>query len=112
MASTSDRLYDLSLRILMICISLAVVACVAFLTYRWMLPAQPPVTQVQLMEVQAPRQPQTEPAPLPVSNPSQVLLSPGQIFRCNINGRLSFSDQPCSKDDDVKASAVLGSNVR
>ena len=93
--SNADRLYDLSLRILMVVVSVGLVASVAFLTYRWLAPPKPVQTDVPVVEIGAkPTQ-----ATTPVASPSpkgEVLMAPGQIFKCDVNGRITFSEQPCT----------------
>jgi hypothetical protein len=93
--SSADRLYDLSLRILMVVVSVGLVASVAFLTYRWLAPPRPVQNEVPVVEIGVkPSQSAT-----PVATPApkgEVLMHPGQIFKCEVNGRITFSEQPCS----------------
>src|SRR5262245_66516502 len=49
--SSADRLYDLSLRILMVVVSVGLVASVAFLTYRWLAPPHPVQNEVPVVEI-------------------------------------------------------------
>lgn len=89
----SDRVFDLSLRILMAVVVVVLAGCVYLLAQRWTAPAQAPSPVVPLTEV--------DPAPARAANPSdiqasaQVLLSPGQVFRCETAGRVTYSDRPC-----------------
>lgn len=48
---SADRFYDLSLRILMVVVSVGLVGSVAFLTYRWLAPPRPVQTHVPMTEV-------------------------------------------------------------
>jgi len=101
--SSADRFYDLSLRILMVVVSVGLVGSVAFLTYRWLAPPRPVQTVVPVMEVGV--------RPLPAATPSaspapkgEVLMAPGQIFKCEVNGRITFSEQPCAAAGSEKKS--------
>ena|SRR5882672_828374 len=93
--SSADRLYDLSLRILMVVVSVGLVGSVAFLTYRWLAPPRAVQTEVPVVEIGVrPTQlivPTAAPAPK-----GEVLMAPGQIFKCDVNGRITFSEQPCT----------------
>jgi hypothetical protein len=93
--SSADRLYDLSLRILMVVVSVGLVASVAFLTYRWLAPARPVQTEVPVVEVGVRRTPASTPSAAPAPK-GEVLMNPGQIFKCDVNGRITFSEQPCA----------------
>lgn len=93
--AAGDRLYDLSLRILMVVVSVGLVASVAFLTYRWLVPPRPPEASVPVVEVGV--KPAQAAAPVPVAPPkAEVLMNPGKIFKCEVNGRVIFSEQPCN----------------
>lgn len=93
--SSGDRLYDLSLRILMVVVSVGLVGSVAFLTYRWLAPPRPAQTEVPVVEVGV-KPAQAAPQPSQKQAPAEVLLNPGQIFKCEVNGRITFSEQPCT----------------
>ena len=102
--SSADRLYDLSLRILMVVVSVGLVASVAFLTYRWLAPPKPVQTEVPVVEVGT--RPAQTVVPVAVPAPKgEVLMNPGQIFKCDVNGRITFSEQPCANADQ-KAEAA------
>jgi hypothetical protein len=92
--TSADRLYDLSLRILMVVVSVGLVGSVAFLTYRWLAPPRPVRTDVPMMEIGARPAPATKPDASPAPK-GEVLMNPGQIFKCDVNGRITFSEQPC-----------------
>jgi hypothetical protein len=93
--SSADRLYDLSLRILMVVVSVGLVASVAFLTYRWLAPPRPVQSEVPVVEIGVKPSQTTTPAATPAPK-GEVLMNPGQIFKCEVNGRITFSEQPCS----------------
>lgn len=95
MFSTSDRFFDVSLRILTVFVLAVLLGCVAFLGWRWMQPEAPPTTDVALTEIEAPRQTVTPQPAEPRSPVVEVLLNPGQIFRCELRGRVTFSEKPC-----------------
>lgn len=95
MFSTGDRFYDFSLRILMGVVSIVLVGCIGFLAFRWLQPqaaAEPGIPLVQVEMKPAERAPAAPPAPAPKA---EVLANPGKIFRCEAQGRVTFSDQPC-----------------
>ena len=90
----SDRYFDLSLRLLTIFVLVALVACVGFLSYRWLephlrrpvTPADPPAPAV------------TSPAPAAETKPApvdEVLMDPHKTFRCVEKGKVTFSDRAC-----------------
>lgn len=91
----NERLYDLSLRGLMVIVFAALLVCVGFLLQRWLQPVPADSSLVPLVQldlkpaVDVRAQPETNPPP-------QVLLMPGQIFRCAVDGRMSFTDRPCA----------------
>jgi hypothetical protein len=91
--SSADRLYDLSLRILMVVVSVGLVASVAFLTYRWLAPPRPIQTDVPVVEIGV-RPAQAATPAAPAAPKGEVLMNPGQIFKCDVNGRVPFSEQP------------------
>lgn len=95
MFSTRDRFYDFSLRILMGFVTIVLLGCIGFLAFRWIQPqaANDPGVPLVQVEVKPPAEPPATPvAPEPKA---QVLLAPGKIFRCELKGRVTFSDQPC-----------------
>jgi|DewCreStandDraft_4_1066084.scaffolds.fasta_scaffold11560_7 hypothetical protein len=95
MFSTGDRFYDFSLRILMGFVTIVLLGCIGFLAFRWIQPqaANDPGVPLVQVEVKPPAEPPATPvAPEPKA---QVLLAPGKIFRCELKGRVTFSDQPC-----------------
>lgn len=97
-ASSADRFYDLSLRILMVVVSVGLVGSVAFLTYRWLAPPRPVQTHVPVLEVGVKPLPAATPSATPAPK-GEVLMNPGQIFKCDVDGRITFSEQPCTGSD-------------
>jgi hypothetical protein len=95
MFSTGDRFYDLSLRILMGFVTIVLIGCVGFLAFRWLQPQAATDAGIPLVQVEV--KPRVEPAAAaPAPEPkAQVLLAPGKIFRCELKGRVTFSDQLC-----------------
>lgn len=93
---SAERLYDWSLRALMAVIVGGLVACAVFLAWRWAQPAAEVSDRVPLSTIQRPAKsaPTAEPAQ---KDAGQVLLQPGQMYRCEGNGRVTFSDQPCTE---------------
>lgn len=90
-----DRLYDLSLRLLMMAITAVLIGCVGLLAWRWLHPPQRDGGLVPVSEV-TPKS--TPSAPLQTTSVAseQVLHAPGQVFRCDVNGRITFTDRPCT----------------
>ena len=92
--SRGDRLYDISIRVLMLAVSAALIGCIALLAMRWNLPAERPAPVVPVTQV-TPKSEPVEQAHLRTANNNQVLLAPGRVFRCESNGRVTFTDRPC-----------------
>jgi hypothetical protein len=93
----AERVYDLSLRVLMGAVAVTLIACIGFLTWRWLNPTPVPSSMVQLTAVSRTAHSQV-PMPEPVQTATaQVLLKPGQMYRCERNGRVTFSDLPCTE---------------
>jgi hypothetical protein len=92
---TSDRYFDLSLRLLTIFVLVSLVACVAFLSYRWLSPRfqSAPATPVGRRDpVVVSPAPAAEAVPAPTD---QILMDPRKTFRCVEQGRVTFSDRAC-----------------
>ncbi len=92
---SSDRYFDLSLRLLTIFVLVSLVACVALLSYRWLGPRffSPPAAPV---EARSP--PVASPAPTVEVVPAprdQILMDPRKTFRCVEQGKVTFSDRAC-----------------
>jgi len=105
--SNADRLYDLSLRILMVVVSVGLVGSVAFLTYRWLAPPKPVETDVPVVEIGVRPAPPAKPVAQPAPK-GEVLMNPGRIFKCEVNGRVTFSEQPCATaPGEVKVEPVV-----
>lgn len=95
MFSTADRFYEFSLRVLMAFVTLVLLGCIGFLAYRWMQPQATTDHGVPLVQVEV-KPPVERVAAPPAPQPkAEVLLAPGKIFRCELKGRVTFSDQPC-----------------
>ena len=92
---SSDRYFDLSLRLLTIFVLVSLVACVAFLSYRWIAPRfnRAPVTAVEIPDpVVRSRAPAAEAVPAPAD---KILMDPHKTFRCVEQGKVTFSDRAC-----------------
>jgi len=97
---TSDRYFDLSLRLLTIFVMVSLICCVTFLAYNYL---EPKLHRVAPMEssLQAPVLP--APAPAPIAKPApadEVLMDPRKTFQCVDKGRVSFSDRACDIGDE------------
>ena len=97
---SSERFFDFTLRLLTIFVMVALAACTAFLGYRWVAPSFS----------RSVNGPFASPRPLPriQANPAlagpalgdEVLMDPHRVFRCDDNGRVSFSDHACPSGDE------------
>lgn len=95
MFTGSDRFVDLTLRILTGVILAGLLVALVLLIWNALRPMPPATAPVPLVEVEPKPAPKAEPAaPAPAAKP-EVLLNPGQVYRCVINGRTTFSDKPC-----------------
>ncbi|MCS6945757.1 MAG: hypothetical protein RMK97_10165 [Sutterellaceae bacterium] len=94
LSHSGDHLYDLALRILMFFICAALVVSVAFMTYRWLAPPKAPQVPVPVVEVGLKPTPAQTPAPVKPPQ-AEILLAPGTIFKCTLQGRVVFSEKPC-----------------
>lgn len=103
MQDAGDRFVDLSLRILTLVVGAVLLACLGLLLYRWSAPAAttPIVTIV-------PVTPQTKPsasaaAPeIRIDPAPEVMMAPGKMYQCVVNGRKLFSDRPCAEAAGTK----------
>ena len=89
---SSDRFVDLSLRMLSSVVAVVLLACLGLLVYRWITPPAP-VPPVTLVPVEVKAAATTPAASAPVRG--EVLMVPGKVFSCVVNGRATFSDRPC-----------------
>jgi hypothetical protein len=101
-APSSDRFFDFSLRLLTMFVVGALVACTAFLVYRWLAPQFSRPDTGQLLMRHSPAVIQPAPALAGPSLGDEVLMDPHRVFRCVEGGRVSFSDKAC--EDSVPAS--------
>lgn len=103
--TSPDRIDDLTLRLLTLLVLVVLGTCVGMLTWRWMQPAPADVALVKLTPL--PPAPASAPARLPSSanEPVQVLLVPGKINRCLVDGQWTFTDQPCRDGKQVDVSS-------
>lgn len=88
-----DRGFDLTLRIMMLALTAALIGCIGLLAWRW---SHPPVSPGSVVPVTAvvPRA-APEQVRSTVVEANQVLLAPGSVFRCDNGGTVTFSDSPC-----------------
>jgi hypothetical protein len=93
---SGDRSFDLSLRLLTILVAIALAGSISLLAYRWLAPRF-------LQDDAGPVAARTsEPRPAPASDVAgpahgdEVLMDPGRVFRCEEQGRVSFSDHACT----------------
>ena len=101
MQSTGDRFVDLSLRILTLVVGAVLLACLGLLLYRWSTPpaTSPLVTIVPVAPKAIVPAASVEPQPAPAP---EVLMAPGKMFQCVVNGRKLFSDRPCAEAAGAK----------
>lgn len=98
MQTAGDRFVDLSLRILTLVVGAVLLACLGLLMYRWSAPAvtAPLVTIVPVTPKT--NLPTTAAAPVvEAERAPEVMMAPGKMFHCVVNGRKLFSDRPCSE---------------
>jgi hypothetical protein len=92
----ADSSFDLSLRLLTGLVMVALAASVSLLVYRWLAP--------RLDEGNAGPAPVSANRPAPAAaapnqaplHRDEVLMDPGRIFKCEEQGRVTFSDQACT----------------
>ncbi len=97
MFTGSDRFVDLALRILTGVILSVLVLALVLLIWSFLKPRMPSTPPVPLVEVEPKPAPKVEPAAPAAPAKGEVLLNPGQVYRCVINGRTTFSERPCPK---------------
>lgn len=90
----SDRVYDLTLRLLMLALFAVLLGCIMLLVIRWTSPQAPDSNLVPVSQTTPRTLSATQPAPVS-AGPTEVLHAPGQVFRCTIGGRVTFTDRPC-----------------
>ena len=92
----TDYVFDLSLRMLMGFIVIVIAGCVLLLAQRSLMPVRMsqsagPLAEASAQPVIAQRNSWDTP-----QESTQVLLTPGRIFKCESSGRVTYSDRPCS----------------
>jgi hypothetical protein len=92
--SRADRIYDISLRILMLAITAALVGAVGVLIVRWNQPPADKAPAVPVTQVE-PKQQAAPSTQVTTASSSEVLVAPGQVFRCESGGTVTFTDRPC-----------------
>lgn len=97
MFTGSDRFVDLTLRVLTGVIVAVLLVALALLLWNSLRPQGQNPTAVPLVEVEPKPAPKAESAPPAAPAKGEVLLNPGQVYRCVINGRTTFSERPCPK---------------
>ncbi|HXW63649.1 MAG TPA: hypothetical protein VEK74_01085 [Burkholderiaceae bacterium] len=93
--SADDRSFDLSLRLLTALILVTLAGSVSFLAYRWLAPRFTQTDSGPVPTKLAPPPNTPAPAVAGSTHGDQVLMDPGRVFRCEEQGRVSFSDQAC-----------------
>jgi len=91
----ADRGFDLSLRLLTILVLIALAGSVGLLAYRWLAPRFSENDREPLSSQTNPPAPAVSPADSGPSHGEEVLMDPGRVFRCEEQGRVSFSDHAC-----------------
>lgn len=92
----ADSSFDLSLRLLTALVMFALAGSVSLLAYRW-------IEQNRRSSEAVPAPASTTP-PAPVAHApevgpthrDEVLMDPGRVFKCEEQGRVTFSDQACT----------------
>ncbi len=110
--SASDRSFDLSLRLLTALVTVALAASVSLLLYRWLAPrlahydTEPVATRASHA---APPPKTTDVNPTHVD---EVLMDPGRVFKCEDQGRVSFSDQACGSASPGTAGSAAAERAK
>ncbi|HYA66375.1 MAG TPA: hypothetical protein VEE84_06785 [Burkholderiaceae bacterium] len=105
--NSGDRSFDLSLRLLTALVLVTLAGSVSFLAYRFLAPRFSQIGSTSVTNKIS--QPPSAPAASvdTSSRGDQVLMDPGRVFRCEEQGRVSFSDQACpsapSSENSVSA---------
>jgi hypothetical protein len=105
-ATTGDRSFDFSLRMLTVLVLVALAGSVGLLAYRWVAPqfaqfdSGPPTVTTARPKL-APAKSTAGPA-----HGDEVLMDPGHVFRCEEQGRVTFSDRACPAAGGSVAPAV------
>jgi hypothetical protein len=94
-AVMGDRSFDFSLRMLTVLVLVALAGSIGLLAYRWLAP--------QLAQFQRGPVPITTALPKPPpaktgagpAKGDEVLMDPRHVFRCEEQGRVTFSDRAC-----------------
>ncbi len=103
MQTAGDRFVDLSLRILTLVVGAVLLACLGLLLYRWSAPATPTPAITIVPVTPKSNRPATAAAPVNDSAPApEVMMAPGKMFECVVNGRKLFSDRPCAEAAGAK----------
>jgi hypothetical protein len=92
--AASERSYDLSLRLLTWLVVIALAGSVTLLVYRWLEPLSGDGGNRVTVTQPAPR-PAPAPAATGPAKRDEVLMEPGHVFRCEEEGRVTFSDRTC-----------------
>lgn len=97
---SSDRHFDLSLRLLTMFVLVSLALCVAFLTRSFWIG---PFTSAEKKPDSQAIVPAAVPQPATVAAPAPqpaVLMDARKTFRCDDKGRVSFSDRACVSGDE------------
>jgi hypothetical protein len=98
MFTGSDRFVDFTVRILTGLVLAGLVVALVLLIWNSLQPPVRGAAPIPLVEVEPKQAPKAEPAAPAAPAKGEVLLNPGQVYRCVINGRTTFSERPCPKD--------------
>jgi len=93
--NAADSSFDLSLRLLTALVMFALVGSVSLLVYRWIEQNRHGSDAVPVpasSSVPAPVAKSPDHGPL---HRDEVLMDPGRVFKCEEQGRVTFSDQAC-----------------
>jgi hypothetical protein len=94
--TSGEANFDLTLRVLTILVIGGLVGSASLLVYLWVAPrfAQNDAGPVTITTAQ-PR-PKSSAAAPGAAHGDEVLMDPGHVFRCEEQGRVTFSDQACT----------------
>jgi len=91
-----DRFFDFSLRVLMLAVVAGLIACVAWLTWHWSRPPAPASDEVPVAQTAPKAEPSFARGAEERRDSRQLLMAPGQVFRCESGGTVTFTDRPCT----------------
>jgi hypothetical protein len=104
----ADRGFDLSLRLLTALVLVALAGSVGLLAYRWLAPQFSQQDRGAIAVSPKPAKPAPAVSNAGPARGDEVLMDPGHVFRCEEQGRITFSDRACPSE----AAQARGASAR